>query len=107
MSNSVARVQRNHPLRSVAASRSGLCAEGTDGHLKAYEVCVSGQRNPTCPFVISTGAQRSGEIWPTIGRTLPFETRFLRYVMLRLTSVEMTKWIHSLNGYVRWVAATE
>jgi hypothetical protein len=38
-------------------------------------------------FVISTGAQRSGEIWPAIGPTLPFETRFLRYVMLRLTPV--------------------
>ena len=43
------------------------------------------------PFVISTGAQRSGEIWPAIGLPFPFETRFLRYVMLRLTPVGMTK----------------
>ena len=49
-------------------------------------------------FVISTGAQRSGEIWPTIGRTFPFETRFLRYVMLRLTPVGMTKCAFAFSG---------
>jgi len=34
--------------------------------------------------------ERSREIWPPIVRILPFETRFLRYVMLRITPVEMT-----------------
>ena len=34
--------------------------------------------------------ERSREIWPTIVRVLPFETRFLRYVLLRITPVAMT-----------------
>ena len=57
------------------------------------------QQRPFCHFdrmhsrvsVISTGAQRSGEIWPAIGLTFPFKARFLRYVMLRRTLVAMTK----------------
>jgi hypothetical protein len=94
-----------HPLR-------GLCTEGTNARSSADKVCASRQRSPTKPFchsdrskaesssfrlgqsgvfVISTGAQRSGEIWPAIGLTFPFEARFIRYVMLRLTSVANAK----------------
>ena len=47
--------------------------------------------------VISTGAQRSGEIWLAIGLTFPFEARFLRYVMLRLTSVANDKMGHGFS----------
>jgi hypothetical protein len=42
-------------------------------------------------YVIPTGVQRSGGIWPTMGQTFEFETRFLHYVMLRFTPVGMTK----------------
>ena len=54
-------------------------------------VCNELHTLPFAPFVIPTGAQRSGGIWPTIGLTLPFETRFLRYVMLRLTPIANDK----------------
>jgi hypothetical protein len=42
-------------------------------------------------FVIPSGAQRSRGIWPAIVRAFPFETGFLHYVTLRITSVGMTE----------------
>jgi len=36
-------------------------------------------------------SERSRGIWPAIVRIFPFETRFLRCVMLRITSVGMTE----------------
>ena len=35
-------------------------------------------------------SERSRGIWPAIAGTLPFETRFLHYLMLRITPVGMT-----------------
>jgi len=71
---------------------------------------VSGRN--TCPFFseksvrfLDTGSnfrfchsERSRGIWLTIVRILPFETRFLRHMMLRITSVGMTKCNHSRQG---------
>ncbi len=39
---------------------------------------LSFQPERSVVFVISTGAQRSGEIWPAIRLTSPFEIIFLR-----------------------------
>ena len=36
-------------------------------------------------------SERSRGIWPTIVRGFPFQTRFLRYMMLRTTPVGMTE----------------
>ena len=49
-------------------------------------MCLSGTE-PKCHVCHS---ERSRGIWPTIVRDFPFEARFLHYVMLRITSVEMT-----------------
>ena len=43
-------------------------------------------------------SERSRGIWPTIVRVFPFEAGFLRYVMLRITSVGMTKCSHAFFG---------
>jgi hypothetical protein len=67
------------------ATKSVFLGSGAQPDLLSFQPERSGV------FVISTGAQRSGEIWPAIRRTFPFEIRFLRYVMLRLTPVANDK----------------
>ena len=67
-------------------------------YVRKEQMPVFRQRSSPCPFVIPTGAQRSGGIWLAIGLILPFETRFLRYVMLRLTPVGMTKGACAFSG---------
>ena len=67
-----------------------MCGRNRWPFVSLQSACFSAVES-TLPFVISTGAQRSGEIWPTTGLTSPFQTRFLRHMTLRLTPVEMTK----------------
>ena len=65
----------------------GWCREETNDHSPLKRACVCPEWNPS--FCVRH-SERSRGIWPTIVRGFPFEARFLRYVMLRITSVGMT-----------------
>jgi hypothetical protein len=73
-----------------------MCRKNTCPFFGEQSVCFSEAESNLlfCHF------DRSAAQWRNLatGLTFPFETRFLHYVMLRLTSVEMTKCTFAFSG---------
>jgi hypothetical protein len=78
----------------ILTDSSVLFKEETIARCSPRRICFSWQRYPTSASVIPSEAEESGR---QLYGNFPFEAGFLRYVMLRITSVGMTE--YSLGSF--------